>query len=107
MSIQNVLLGETEQEVMVAHFDGSGDIFVSAGCFDKEMIKKGLVMFFQDTPRAIGSEHPELIGKNVDQIIATNPLKIMLQFAKPESVDVVIKMLQEVKESLIKNTVQV
>ena len=87
-------------ERMRAHFDGSGDIRVSGAAWIENPDKHNILCLSPaDELHEIGEYHENPPGTTSDDL----GTKIMLEFEKPESVDVVVEELQEIKKSLIQN----
>ena len=84
---------------IVAEF-GQGDLLVGAA---SGPIGAALVVRNNEQSEEIGTFHPEDMGKLID---STPGNKIIFTFDKVESVDVVLKALEDIKAHIINNTVE-
>jgi len=75
---------------------GTGDIGFNAGAIKEEDEKVGIVIFYNQEARAIGSTGDVKAGEEVD----INDFPVVLKFYKKESIDVVIKALLEAKRDM-------
>ncbi len=79
---------------------GTGDIGLNAGSITKDNENIGIIVFYNQEPREIGSPGDIKAGTEVD----LNSFPVLMEFSKKESVDVIIKALQEVKQSMSQET---
>jgi len=75
---------------------GTGDIGFNAGAIKEEDEKVGIVIFYNQEARVIGSTGDVKAGEEVD----INDFPVVLKFYKKESIDVVIKALLEAKRDM-------
>ena len=75
---------------------GAGDIGFNAGAIKEEDEKVGIVIFYNQEARVIGSTGDVKAGEEVD----INDFPVVLKFYKKESIDVVIKALLEAKRDM-------
>jgi len=87
---------KTDDKRVICHFDGTGDIRV--GVSGNSVGKMEAVWFSQNVPHAIGENIGNHFGQTFDE--AGIYPKVMLWFAKPESVQVVIDYLEKVKQDI-------
>lgn len=79
------------------YFDGNGDIRVSPGTWTMENERYNILCFSQeDESHEIGEKHINSDGTTSDDL----NVKVMLEFEKPESVDVVVNYLLKIKDKL-------
>lgn len=71
---------------------GNGDICVASGYTEDEDGKTGFVIFANQEPRKVGS--PGVIAKGE---VYLGEYPVVMAFSKKESIDVVIKQLEEAK----------
>ncbi len=79
---------------------GTGDIGLNAGSITKDNEVVGIIVFYNQEPREIGLPGDIKAGTEVD----LNSFPVLMEFSKKESVDVIIKALQEVKQSMSQET---
>lgn len=75
---------------------GTGDIGFNAGAIKEENEKVGIVIFYNQEARVIGSTGDVKAGEEVD----INDFPVVLKFYKKESIDVMIKALLEAKRDM-------
>jgi hypothetical protein len=75
---------------------GYGDVCVTGGSYETENGKQGIVTFSDQKPREIGT--PGEIEAGSEHTIGDFP--VVITFAKKESIDVVIRMLQAAKREM-------
>jgi len=71
---------------------GTGDICVAGGYIEQEGYKIGVVIFANQDPREIGSPGIVKAGEG-----SLDDYPVVMTFSKKESIDVVIKKLEEAK----------
>lgn len=71
---------------------GSGDICIAGGYTENEDSKTGFVIFTNQEPREIGS-----VGVIKSGEVDLEEYPIIMTFSKKESIDAVIKQLEEAK----------
>lgn len=76
---------------------GKGDLLVSS-IIDENLNRTGIVIFNNKIEEHIGTTHKDNKGKLVSEVCKES---IVLNFTKPESIDIVIKYLKEAKKSLL------
>ena len=75
---------------------GTGDIGFNAGAIKEEDEKVGIVIFYNQEARGIGSTGDVKAGEEVD----INDFPVVMKFYKKESIDVVIEALLEAKRDM-------
>lgn len=75
---------------------GTGDINIMTGHFIEDGKKIAYTGYRNQTPREIGTE-----GDDTSNIEKLNDMPILMTFYKTESIDVLIKALEEAKQLMI------
>lgn len=75
---------------------GTGDIGFNAGAIKEDDDKVGVVVFYNQEPREIGSAGDIKAGTTVN----INDFPVIMTFHKKESIDVVIEALIEAKKEM-------
>lgn len=106
MPIELIDCGKIE-DVLYLNFDGSGDIRIcTAKSEEDEEALVHQLTFHQSFPNPIGkSMSDKYVNKSLDTFADEEPVKVVLDFTKPESVQVVIDALVIIKTSLEKHAV--
>lgn len=73
---------------------GEGDICISPGRYMDNDERVGFILFCNQEPRAIGSPGDVKAGTVVD----VDDFPVVMKFRKTESIDVIIKALNEAKD---------
>ena len=81
---------------VIAEF-GKGDLLVSS-IIDENLNRTGIVIFNNKIEEQIGTTHKDNKGKLVSEVCEES---IILNFTKTESIDIVIKYLEEAKTKLL------
>lgn len=76
---------------------GKGDLLVSS-IIDENLNRTGIVIFNNKIEEQIGTTHKDNKGKLVSEVCEES---IILNFTKYESIDIVIKYLEEAKTKLL------
>lgn len=84
------MINKSEKQVELEF--GNGDICVAGGYTEDEDGKTGFVIFTNQEPRKVGS--PGVIEKGE---VYLEEYPVVMTFSKKESIDVVIKHLEEAK----------
>ena len=82
---------------------GTGDIGINSGIYKEDSNNiMGIIIFYNQTPRKIGApaDVPAGTSVNIDEF------PVLMEFHKPESIDVVINALSEAKEMMLNNYFQ-
>lgn len=77
---------------------GAGDIGFNSGVYIENDELVGLLIFYNQEPRKIGEPGDIKAGTPVN----LEDFPVIIKFSKSESIDVLIKALEEAKESMIK-----
>lgn len=75
---------------------GTGDICVTGGSFEESGRKLGVVTMSNQAPREIGAEGDIKAGANYK----LGDFPVILTFTKKESIDVVIRALENAKQDM-------
>ncbi len=75
---------------------GTGDIGFNAGAIKEEGEKVGIVIFYNQEARGIGSTGDVKVGEEVD----INDFPLVMKFYKKESIDVIVEALLEAKRDM-------
>lgn len=75
---------------------GTGDIGFNAGAIKEDDNKVGIVIFYNQEARGIGSTGDVKVGEEVD----INDFPLVMKFYKKESIDVIVEALLEAKRDM-------
>ena len=78
---------------------GTGDIGFNAGVIKEDDNKVGFILFCNQEPRPIGSPGDVKAGTVVD----INDFPVVMKFYRKESIDVVIKALNEARSLMLED----
>ena len=76
---------------------GTGDIGFNSGEYVESDEKVGVIIFYNQEPRPIGSPGDISTGT----VVGVNDFPVVMKFHKVESIDVLIKALTEAKNMMV------
>ena len=88
------MIKKSEKQVEIQF--GTGDIGFNSGAIAESDNKVGIIIFYNQEPREIGSVGDIKAGTEVD----INDFPVVMKFYRRESIDVLIKALLEVKKEM-------